>query len=286
MISVLPVPILTSTLTYNACSGNPFSISLVCNPPATNYTWTVEPPDCSSNIVSCPTGTYAGNQINGTLSVSDLNPGTVLYHITPSAGICSGETKTLTVTVAPKPNVTSPISPAEELCSGGTTNIVLQSGLTGPSLSWLWQVQAGNCNNVQSCPTSGTSSPIVNTLQLTSNSSPGSVIYSITPTYGGCSGDPVQHTVNVLQLPEITFPSFAPVCLNTPAFTLNSATPVGGTYTYNGNPITIFNPAEMGIGTHTITYTYTDGNGCTNHAMRSILVQGLITPTLSGGSSA
>lgn len=286
MISVLPVPILTSTLTYNACSGNPFSISLVCNPPATNYTWTVEPPDCSSNIVSCPTGTYAGNQINGTLSVSDLNPGTVLYHITPSAGICSGETKTLTVTVAPKPNVTSPSSPAEELCSGGTTNIVLQSGLTGPSLSWLWQVQAGNCNNVQSCPTSGTSSPIVNTLQLTSNSSPGSVIYSITPTYGGCSGDPVQHTVNVLQLPEITFPSFAPVCLNTPAFTLNSATPAGGTYTYNGNPITIFNPATMGIGTHTITYTYTDGNGCTNHAIRSILVQGLITPTLSGGSSA
>ncbi|MDD4554573.1 MAG: FISUMP domain-containing protein [Bacteroidales bacterium] len=285
-ITLLPVPVLTTNVSQNTCAGVPFSISLSSPVAGTTYSWSVGAGDCSSNITTCPTGTFSGASINGNLSVTDLNPGTVVYHVTPSAGICTGATKTIVVTVAPKPNVTSPSTSGESFCSGGSTNVLLQSGLTGPSLSWNWEVLPGNCNNIQTCPTSGTTSPISNTLILGTNTLPGSVIYTITPTYGGCAGDPVNYAVTVFQLPDVVLPPFAPVCLNTPAFTLSTGTPAGGTYLYQGNPITTFNPATMGVGVHTITYTYTDLNGCTSSDQKSVVVQGLITPNLFGSATA
>jgi len=52
------------------------------------------------------------------------------------------------------------------------------------------------------------------------------------------------------------------VCINEPAFALSGATPAGGTYTGNGVAGNNFNPALAGVGTHYITYTYTDAYGC------------------------
>ncbi|HPS62164.1 MAG TPA: FISUMP domain-containing protein [Bacteroidales bacterium] len=285
-VTLHPVPSVTTPSLQNSCSGVNFSIPLNSSVTGTFFSSIVNITDCSSNITTCPTGTFSGASINGNLSVTDLNPGTVVYHVTPSAGICTGATKTIVVTVAPKPNVTSPSTSGESFCSGGSTNVVLQSGLTGPSLSWNWEVLLGNCNNIQTCPTSGTTSPISNTLILGTNTLPGSIIYTITPTYGGCAGDPVNYAVTVFQLPDVVLPPFAPVCLNTPTFTLSTGTPAGGTYLYQGNPITTFNPATMGVGVHTITYTYTDLNGCTSSDQKSVVVQGLITPNLFGSATA
>lgn len=36
----------------------------------------------------------------------------------------------------------------------------------------------------------------------------------------------------------------------------------------------MFDPSQAGVGTHTITYTYTDNNGCSNSASTSIVVEG------------
>jgi hypothetical protein len=46
----------------------------------------------------------------------------------------------------------------------------------------------------------------------------------------------------------------------------------------------MFNPAAAGVGTHTITYTFTDVNGCTNSATASIKVNALPTATVSGSA--
>jgi hypothetical protein len=40
-----------------------------------------------------------------------------------------------------------------------------------------------------------------------------------------------------------------------------------------------FDPSIAGVGTHTITYTYTDINGCTNSTTQNIVVN--LTPTAS-----
>ena len=120
---------------------------------------------------------------------------------------------------------------------------------------------------------------------------PVTAIIAVTPTYSSssgasCSGTIMTFNITVNPLPAVILPPFAPVCQNTPAFTLNSGTPAGGTYSLGGIPITIFNPATYAAGTYTITYDYTDGNGCRNTASNSIVVQSLITPNLLGNSSA
>lgn len=64
----------------------------------------------------------------------------------------------------------------------------------------------------------------------------------------------------------------ATVCSTAPALTLN-ATPAGGTYTGQGVSATgVFNPATAGLGTRTVSYTYTDDNNCTATKVASVQV--------------
>ena len=71
-------------------------------------------------------------------------------------------------------------------------------------------------------------------------------------------------------LPDVSLVVPAFVALSTPPFELTGGIPVGGDYTGPGVTNGIFDPAAAGIGMHTITYTYTDINFCTNSAIDSI----------------
>ncbi|MEM9144033.1 MAG: gliding motility-associated C-terminal domain-containing protein, partial [Bacteroidota bacterium] len=55
------------------------------------------------------------------------------------------------------------------------------------------------------------------------------------------------------------------------------ASPAGGTFSGTAVTGNSFDPAVAGIGTHTLTYSYTDGNGCTNTDMTSIIVHDLVS---------
>jgi large repetitive protein len=60
-----------------------------------------------------------------------------------------------------------------------------------------------------------------------------------------------------------------------------SGTPAGGTWSGTGitNPLGTFNPGTAGVGTHTLTYTYTDPvTGCTNFDTRNATVNPLPQP--------
>ena len=282
-VTIQSIPDLTTSLTgHGTCSGVAFSIPLTSSPSGASFSWSA--PTCSANIALPLPIAGSGNPLTGILSVTNLVQGTVTYPITPTANGCNGVTKNLVVTVDPKPNITSPTSPSENLCSGGTTNIALQSGLAGATINW--QVLTEGCDNIVTCPGSGSSSPIANQLTLANSSSSGFVAYTITPSLGGCSGNAVTHTVYVLQLPPVALTQFAPVCENTPQFSLIPyGTPTGGTFTLNGTPITTFNPATAGAGTYHIIYTLTDANGCTASDAKDLLVQSLIIPNLLGHAS-
>ncbi|MDP1622596.1 MAG: fibrobacter succinogenes major paralogous domain-containing protein [Bacteroidales bacterium] len=91
-----------------------------------------------------------------------------------------------------------------------------------------------------------------------------------------------QLAVTINPLPEVNFPALNEVCLNNAAFPLSTATPSGGTYSGTGVAGGVFDPANAGIGTHTITYTYTDVNGCTSSATQSIVVNA--TPVITFNS--
>jgi len=98
-------------------------------------------------------------------------------------------------------------------------------------------------------------------------------VHTVTYTYEvpGCVVS-ASFTIEVKPLPQITVPSYNPVCVLAPAFALAGATPAGGTYSGLGVSNNMFNPSVAGVGTHTITYTYTDNFGCTNSATFTIVV--------------
>ncbi len=73
-------------------------------------------------------------------------------------------------------------------------------------------------------------------------------------------------------VPDVSMGNHDPVCLNLPAFTWPDLLPSGGVLSGNGTSGTSFNSSAAGLGTHTITYQYTDTNTCTNSAQASISV--------------
>lgn len=85
----------------------------------------------------------------------------------------------------------------------------------------------------------------------------------------GAYSDPINIT---RYLPEVTLEPFDWVCLDWPAFELTGGMPAGGEYSGPGIENGWFSPAAAGVGTHTITYTYTDPNNCDNNATETILV--------------
>jgi len=77
----------------------------------------------------------------------------------------------------------------------------------------------------------------------------------------------------------VTYPCAISMSLNglpsstssTSAITLTGS-PAGGTFSGLGMISNTFNPAIAGAGLHDITYTYTDGNGCTDSVTESIFI--------------
>ena len=90
--------------------------------------------------------------------------------------------------------------------------------------------------------------------------------YTFTDGGNGCT-DSAMDDVEVLALPVVTFVGGGTYCLGDGVQTgLGGGGPSGGTYsgtgvTDDGNGMTYsFDPAAAGLGNHTVTYTYSDGN--------------------------
>ncbi|MGE0077760.1 MAG: T9SS type A sorting domain-containing protein [Bacteroidales bacterium] len=111
----------------------------------------------------------------------------------------------------------------------------------------------------------------------------GTGTHTITYTYtdGNSCSNSADKDIVVNALPGVTLADFSPVCVNGSPVTLTGGLPEGGTYSLNGTDITEFDPATAGAGIHTITYTYTDGNSCSNSADKDIVVNNLPTPTVT-----
>lgn len=100
--------------------------------------------------------------------------------------------------------------------------------------------------------------------------------YTVTYTLG--NGNSATSSLTVVAPPTVTFSPPATVLLNAGTQALTSGTPAGGTYAGPGVTGSSFNPMAAGVGTHTITYTYTAANGCSGMASGTITVQNPLPP--------
>ena len=99
------------------------------------------------------------------------------------------------------------------------------------------------------------------------------IIYTYTDGNGCTNSDTAVFRVNAL--PDVSLYLMSDVCIDRAAFQLSGGIPAGGIYSGRGVNNGNFNPADAGTGAHIITYTYTDGNGCTNSATNTINVRPL-----------
>ncbi len=103
----------------------------------------------------------------------------------------------------------------------------------------------------------------------------GAGTHAITYTFtdaNNCTKSAGQNIV-VNALPNVTFNPVGPFLVtDAPVNLAGAVAPSGGTFSGAGISGTMFNPATAGVGAHAITYTFTDGNNCSNSAGQNITV--------------
>ncbi len=158
-----------------------------------------------------------------------------------------------------------------EFCEEGTVQFTDES--VGSVISWQWTFENGDP------ATSPDQNPVV------TYNTPGE--WDVTLTVSDGSGDntiEIPDYIIVNANPEVTLTPFETACLNWPAFELTGGMPEGGEYEGTGVSNGWFDPAVAGVGSHDITYTYTDENNCENSAVEPIIVDGCtsIDETVAG----
>lgn len=195
-------------------------------------------------------GTYTGLGVsNGKFNPGQAGPGThsITYTFTDPNGCTNSATNTIKVLTVPDVTMDSlhPVCVYE-------ADFILTGGL----------------------PTGGTYSGPGVSNGIFRPALAGSGIHTIKYTVmgsNGCSGS-ASKTIKVNPKPNVILTNFQDVCLDTPAFDLTGGSPAGGTYSGNGIINGKFYPALAGNGSHKITYSYKDANGCEDTLSRTIHV--------------
>ncbi|MGV3609721.1 MAG: choice-of-anchor J domain-containing protein [Fluviicola sp.] len=247
----------TATVSDNSgCSGSQsYSITVVC--PANPITFSPVSALCDNDapytlVEGSPGGgTYSGTGVSGGSFDPSTGTQTVTYDYTDPYG-CSYNSN-YTITVNPAPAVNHSAVPA--ICDNEGTIT-----LTGGS------------------PAGGTYS---GTGVTGSDFDPSAGTQTVTYTYtdaNGCTNDDAT-TITVNTAPTVTQSAISAVCSNSGTLALTGGSPAGGTYSGTGVTGTDFDPAS---GTQTVTYTFTDANGCTNDDATTITVN--TAPTVAFNS--
>jgi Concanavalin A-like lectin/glucanases superfamily/HYR domain/Secretion system C-terminal sorting domain/Lectin C-type domain/SprB repeat len=226
----------------------------------------------SYNIDGGPTQTATAAGGIAPVNVNTSIPGTYTFNFlsVQNPGDCPNTlTGSYTFTINPK--ATATLSGSGEYCVGSNGSATLSVAVTGTG-PWAGSLTGGT-------PFSGTSSPISVTVNPI-----GTITYSIAGFIsGGCTSPSGNGTavVTVNPLPVVTCPANITVCESDASFTLSGALPTGGIYTGVGVSAGMFNPATAGAGSHLITYSFTDGNGCSNSCSFNIIVNSALVTTIS-----
>jgi subtilisin-like proprotein convertase family protein len=181
--------------------------------------------------------------------------GTATMSITPKANGCTGTTVNYIITVVGSPNVSSsPVS--QTFCSGGTTNINLNSTTPGAVFNWI--VDAISPVGSVTGASDGTGNKIIQTLtNITTGVA--TVTYQITPTANGCTGSPIHAVITVKPAPVLVIHNPVPLCspatadLTASAITAGSTSGLTLTYWLDAVAASSFaSPATAGAGTYYI----------------------------------
>jgi len=146
-------------------------------------------------------------------------------------------------------------------CTGGTTTLTVNGGTLTAGAQWTWY--SGAC-----------ASTVIGTGSSINVTPTASTMYYVSATGGTCGATSCASIfINVFALNVFQVP-FDTLCSNdSTSFTLTGGNPSGGTYSGTGVINGVFDPVLAGLGTHSITYLYTDPNGCNGSVIEDIVIQ-------------
>lgn len=249
----------TATGTFNftvtvsdasGCSGaQSYSITTVC--PVNPITFSSMPALCdNSALYTLIEGSPAGGTYSGTgVSAGNFDPsvGTqnIVYDYIDPFGCAHSDNFNLNVNTAPTVTLdafqavcdnSGLIALAGGLPAGGTYS---GTGITGTDFD----------------PSVGTQS----------------ITYTYTDANNCSSSASEVLTVNASPVVSFTSP-VSTICVNYAPLTLSGGSPAGGAYSGVGVNGVDFNPTTAGVGSHVISYVFTDANNCSNQADNTIIV--------------
>jgi hypothetical protein len=290
---------------FSAANGNNINQTLTnstLSPGTVTYVVTPSAHGCTGaplNVVVTvnPTPAVTFNSFGGPYCISSTTPISLVPYASPTGGVFSGPgvagndfvpslaavgTNTITYTYTDGNN-----------CVNTATTTVQVTGL--PLVNFSGLSTSGYCIN-NSTPVTLTGFPsspgtgVFSGPGVSGNTFTPSVagvgLHAVTYTYtdaNGCVGTETQ-SVNVFALPTIGIFDIEPsYCIDDAPVTFTGFPPGGtfsGTATTSGG---VFSPSVAGVGgPYTITYTYTDGNGCTNTTIANTIVNPLPVVSFSG----
>jgi hypothetical protein len=145
----------------------------------------------------------------------------------------------------------------QAVCVGANT--IFTVGANGNNLTYQWQVSTGGGPFTNISGATSTSLTL-NAVTQSMNGNQYRVVVS-----GSLNSNAATLTVNSLPLVALNLP-FDTLYLNSPQQTLSGGTPAGGIYSGTGISGGTFLPGALAIGNYTVTYRFTDANGCSSSA--------------------
>lgn len=279
----------------NACFGisnGKATVVATGGVPAYTYTWTTSPVQNTVTATGLPPGTYTVTVNDGpgctntiTATVSQPTAALTTTIAASSATLCAGKSSTLTTSgattytwstsastastvVTPTASTTYSVSGTTSAGCPITGNInitvnalpVISFSLAQPMLCTNSSTIALNATPVGGVY-AGTGITGTNYSPATAGAGTHTISYTYTNTNGCTSTSVISSTVNTA--PVVTFSlTQTQFCPNSNVLFL-SGTPASGIFSGTGVTGTVFTPSSAGIGTHTVSYTYTNGFNCT-----------------------
>lgn len=316
----------SSTLTTSSnpvtCSGGTngsASVTVAGGTGPFTYSWTSSPVQTGAQANGLPIGAYTvtvtdagGCAFTATASVSQSLVTQPPLNVSSSGtNICAGSTvaigvsgaatytwsngsnQSILLNLAPTTNTTYTVSgntSANCLLTGSITINV--NPLPTVSINSLPNSFCINSNTIvlSGSPSGGVFSGlgVYQGVFTPSNAGVGSstVMYSYTSA-ANCSATSVA-TVAVNALPIVSFSlTTNSFCKNNPGYTLTPAgSPAGGAFSGPGVTNPVFYPSVAGVGSFSLTYKYSDANGCSDSAAVAVSVASLAAPSLSLSKSS
>lgn len=283
-ITVHPRPDLGSSYTREICSGDSIFIVPTPNIAGSTVYW---------NAVS--TGSVTQVNLSGTDTIADTlfnvstSRDTVVYNVWsvgPAPTDCSGDTITITVVVAPLPNITNPTD-TTEICSGDQFDFIPTSSVAGATFQYS-VLSVGDSITGASSGNGSISATLFNTGVA------GYVhyrVYAFGPSPSNCAGDSIDLYVHVHPLPDVNAGTNAAYCTND-SVQLNANIGAQSTFTWSPttglsdvnalNPFVTLTNSSSSVITQVYILTATDtATGCVNSDTVEVTIYPL--PTVDAG---